>query len=133
LNDALERMYRWYKLGCRFQETPPMSREEFKEQQLLQELNVGILAMEIFNRTSAEWELAREDAAWTTILQRLSQMSLTDDTSDLVAAIQKGRDTDEETGSAGVTANRLPFLPTLVGAGAKLHPALDPEPQWRDP
>lgn len=112
-----------------------MSREEFAEQQLLQELNGGLLTSEVFNRTAAEWELAREDAMWTVILQRLSNMNLATETSDLVAAIQMGREADEDgdTGSAGVPAYRPPFLPVLVGAGAKLHPALDPEPEWRNP
>jgi hypothetical protein len=117
------------------EEKEPMSRQEFSEQHLLQEMDGSLLASEVFNRTSAEWELAREDALWTTILQRLSQMNLTIVTSDLVKAIQAGRDADEDgdAGSAGVPARRPPLLPVLVGAGAKLHPAIDPEPQWRDP
>src|SRR5579859_2912421 len=128
-------MYRWYMLGCRVQEQEPISREAFAEQHLLQALTGGLLASEVFDRTSAEWELAREDAMWTTILQRLSRMNVASVTSDLVKAIQAGRDADEDgdAGSSGVPAVRPPFLPVLVGAGAKLHPAIDPEPQWRDP
>src|SRR5690242_2205328 len=94
MNEALERMYRWYVLGCRMEERQPMSREEFTNQQLLQLLSGGLLASEIFNRTSAEWELAREDAAWTTILQRLSKMNLAPETGELVAAIRTGRGTE---------------------------------------
>jgi|SRR5579871_1334000 len=135
LNEAFERMYRWYVLGCRMEEKPPISRDAFAEQQLLQALNGEILASDVFNRTLAEWELAREDATWTTILQRLSRLNLETETSDLVAAIQKGRDVEEDgdTGSAGIPAYIPPFMPVLVGAGAKLHPDLDPEPRWRDP
>ena len=140
MNEASERMYQWYVLGCRLEEQIPMSREEFADQHLLQELNGEILASEVFNRTSAEWELAREDATWTIILQRLSQMNLSPETGELVAAIRSGRiwshndlDEDNEAGSAGIPACRPPFLPILVGAGAKLHPDLDPEPRWRDP
>lgn len=110
-----------------------MSRDEFAAQHLLQELSGGLLASEIFDRTSAEWELAREDALWTKILQSLRGMNLTTETSELVKAIQTGRNADDEgdTGSAGVPAYRSPFSPVLVGAGAKRHPDLDPDPLWR--
>ena len=135
MNDALDRMYRWYVLGCRQQEQEPMSREEFAEQRLLQVLSGSLLASEVFDRTAAEWELAREDAQWTSILQRLSRLSFLPAISDLVKAVQVGRESDEDddAGSAGVPATLPPFLPVLVGAGAKLHPDLDPEPQWRNP
>ena len=135
MNEAMDRMYRWYRLGCRLNGTDHISLEEFEQQHLLQALNEGILSMDLFKRTSAEWELAREDAVWTTVLQRLANMNLSLQTSDLVAAIRAGRELEDggETGSAGVTAGRLPFMPVLSGAGAKLHPALDPEPEWRDP
>ncbi len=133
-NQALERMYRWYLMGCRMKEQVSMSREDFAAQQLLQELTGGLLASEVFDRTAAEWELAREDVRWTMILQRLSHMNLTTDTSELVRAIRAGRELDEdgESGSAGVPARRPPFLPVLVGAGAKMHPGLYPEPPYRD-
>ena len=123
-NESTEKLYRWYRLGCRLQEQIPLSYEDFAEQYLLQELSGGLLQSEVFNRTSAEWELDREDAAWTTILQRLSNMNLTPESSDLVAAIQRGHDADDdgEAGSMGIPAYRLPDLPVLVGAGAKPLP-----------
>jgi hypothetical protein len=139
VNEAFERMYRWYVLGCRIQELQPIRRDAFAEQQLLQALSGEILASDIFNRTQAEWELAREDAVWTTILQRLSRMNLETETAELVAAIRYGRIVedqsldDDDAGNAGIPAFIPPFMPVLVGAGAKLHPDLDPEPYWRDP
>jgi len=133
-NEPFEKMYRWYVLGCRMSEQQPMSREDFAEQKLLRALTGGALASEVFDRTAAEWELAREDAKWTTILQGLLRLNLATETNDLVRAIQTGRELDEEgeSGSAGVPARRSPFLPVLVGAGAKLHPDFDPDPLSRD-
>jgi hypothetical protein len=134
-DNASYRMFCWYALGCQLEGRQPMLRKQFEEQQLIQLLKGDLLTSEVFNRSAAEWELAREDALWTTILQRLSQLNVAPRVCDLVTTIQAGRKADEDgdTGSAGVPAYRPPFAPVLVGAGAKLHPALDPEPWCRDP
>ena len=129
MNEAAERLYQWYLLGCRMEEQIPMSREAFMEERLLQALSGDLLCSEIFNRTAAEWELAREDALWTTILQRLSNMNFSPETGELVAAIKFGRDIDEdgEAGSAGVPAWLPPFTPVLVGAAAMPYPTRSSE------
>jgi hypothetical protein len=123
-------MYRWYLLGCRLRENPPVTREEFAEQHLLELIGGDLLASSVFDRTDAEWELDREDACWTEILQRLRNMNLTHVTSDLVAAIQRGRDADEDgpAGDAGAPARRPPFLPTRAGAAAHEPPGSEPDP-----
>ncbi len=51
----------------------------------------------------------------------------------LSTAVSAGQRGEEENGGAGMPAYRRPDLPVLVGAGAKLHPELDPEPPVRDP
>jgi len=54
----------------------------------------------------------------------------------LAAAVSRGRSLengDRGMGGAGVPAYRLPDLPVLVGAGAKMLPHLDTEPWMRDP
>ena len=127
-----ERMYQWYLIGCRMQEREPMTRDAFMASHILLSLG-GSVQADIFDRTTAEWELAREDAYWTDILQRLQNMNLTETTSDLVEAIQHGRDIDEEDGSAGnagAPVHRPPFLPVLVGGAAMEIPG--PEPPVED-
>ena len=54
MNESVERMYRWYLLGCWLQDRKPLSHEEFAEQHLLQALTGDLLASDVFNRTSAE-------------------------------------------------------------------------------
>jgi hypothetical protein len=128
MDEALERLYQWYLIGCRVQEKEPMSRDEFVTQHLLELLGGGLATSAVLDRTNAEWELAREDAYWTTILQRLRNLNLTTVTSDLVAAIQAGRDADEggPAGDAGVPARRPPFFPILSGAAALELPGREP-------
>ncbi len=120
MEDAFERMYRWYLLGCRMEETVPMTREQFAEQRLLQDLSMGLFESEIFNRTSAEWSLAREDAFWTQILVRLSNLNIVTEVSDLVRVVKRGRDFDEdgETGGAGCPCELPPFFPFNSGSAA---------------
>lgn len=131
MNEALERMYQWYLLGCSLQETQSMSREDFEAEQMINLLTGGALASEVLDRSAAEWELAREDAYWTNLLQRLANMNLSDTASDLVTAIRRGRadgqNEDEQgpAGSSGVPVCRPPFVPTHSGAAALEIPLPD--------
>jgi hypothetical protein len=47
--------------------------------------------------------------------------------------VKAGRRLDTDGGGAPVPAKSRPRPPVLVGAGAKLLPPLDPEPDVRDP
>ncbi len=51
----------------------------------------------------------------------------------LSTAVFAGQGREDEEGGAGMPAYRRPDQPVLVGAGAKLPPHLDPEPDVRDP
>lgn len=135
MSAAFEKEYQWYLLGCRLLEQRPLNREEFETQYAMLSLLGPMVSERLKNRTPAEWELDREDADWTNVLQRLANLNIAFETSDLITAIQAGRNADEDgdAGAAGILAFIPPRRPILVGAGAKLNPALDPEPQWRDP
>jgi len=120
VGDAFDRMYRWYLLGCRMEERVPLTPEEFAEQRMLEALSNSIFQSEVFNRTSAEWSLAREDAYWTQILGMLANLNIVSTESDLVRTVIRGRQEDEdgESGAAGVFARMPPFFPVCAGAAA---------------
>lgn len=123
MNPSTEKLYHWYLLGCRWMEEIPMSREEFAEQAAVESLLGGSLPSQVFERTLAEIALDSEDARWTEVLQRLRNLNFAPEQSDLVAAIQKGRELDDgEAGSAGVRVPRVPWFPFLSGAGARPLP-----------
>ncbi|HZT43729.1 MAG TPA: hypothetical protein VFA07_16300 [Chthonomonadaceae bacterium] len=124
------REYQWYLLGCRDAgEAEPLPAEDFwplyRGYRLFRPL-VGLVG---------NIGLRKEPSLRSPWLFRLvyGVLRLLIVMNELGRRVKAGRKLDSDGGGAPVPAKSRPRPPVLVGAGAKLLPPLDPEPDVRDP
>ncbi|HLK56006.1 MAG TPA: hypothetical protein VKU00_05565 [Chthonomonadaceae bacterium] len=122
--------YRWYLSGCQDAGiTDPLPAEAFwplyRRYRLLRPLVA--LVGDLDTPKQPPWRMP-----W---LHRLAYWMLMPlfTLNELGRRVKAGRQLDSEGGGAPVPARIHPRPPALVGAGAKLLPPLDPEPDVRDP
>lgn len=124
--------YDWYVLGCERLNWPVLSEAEFWPQyQSYTRYKRFLDHVPRWLETNPDGTTRvrfKQGTSWTA--QLFSKVvTLFRPLVFVATAIEVGRGTD---GGAGAPVRSYPRSPVLVGAGAKLHPDLDPEPRWRD-
>ena len=130
------REYLWYVQGCRKLNWPlQLSPTEFSTQYgRYRRCNRTIQRYEqrrIRHMRRRSGSTYKEDAFLERLIKSIRQERELLDY--LSTAVSAGRGSEDDDGGAGMPAYRRPDQPVLVGAGAKLPPHLDPEPDVRDP
>ena len=134
--DEVRREYRWYLQGCRHLGVEPrLERSLFLvHYDRYQRLTQTIQRYEERRRrrvSRRRGTVYQDDVFLERLMQSIREEQ--EKLEPLAAAVSMGEAFDMGEGGAGVPAVRLPNIPVLVGAGAKLPPHLDPEPWARDP
>ena len=130
MDRAEAREYRWYLMGCERLGWPPVSGEEFVPQ--YKRYRRCSRAIQKYNRRSA---VTRSFPVVGRFMTRLMSTVIRERNrlDFLSTAVSAGQGMDQREGGAGVAVLPTGPPPHLIDSAAKLHPALDPEPAWRNP